>query len=74
MLPICRKFTVTKFENRQVLVKSEQRVPVPAASVAVRCGEREVTIEVKQNFLGNDCHLRLRIDLRRFMFLSTVDI
>nr|XP_046238214.1 zona pellucida sperm-binding protein 3-like [Scatophagus argus] len=34
-------------------VKFEQRVPVPAASVAVRCGEGEVTIEVKQNFLGN---------------------
>ncbi|XP_074483443.1 zona pellucida sperm-binding protein 3-like [Sebastes fasciatus] len=31
----------------------EQRVPVPADSVAARCGEREVTVEVKQNFLGN---------------------
>lgn len=66
------KFTVTKSENHQVLMKSERRVPMPAASVAVRCGEREVTIEVKQNFLGNDCHLRLRIDPRRFMFLSAV--
>lgn len=36
----------------QVLV-FEQRVPVPADSVAARCGEREVTVEVKQNFLGN---------------------
>lgn len=36
-------------------VKFEQRVPVPADSVAVRCGEGEVTIEVKQNFLGNGC-------------------
>lgn len=41
----------------KVLVKSEQRVPVPAASVAVRCGEGEVTVEVKQNFLGNDGQL-----------------
>lgn len=63
---------MTKSENHQVLVKSERRVPMPAASVAVRCGEREVAIEVKQNFLGNDCHLRLRIDPQRFMFLSAV--
>uniref|UniRef100_A0A665TAM9 Zona pellucida sperm-binding protein 3 n=1 Tax=Echeneis naucrates TaxID=173247 RepID=A0A665TAM9_ECHNA len=33
--------------------KLEQRVPVPAESVAVRCGERKVTVEVKQDFLGN---------------------
>ncbi|XP_068165562.1 zona pellucida sperm-binding protein 3-like [Antennarius striatus] len=31
----------------------EQRVPTPAISVAARCGEGEVTVEVKQNFLGN---------------------
>ncbi|XP_049609808.1 zona pellucida sperm-binding protein 3-like isoform X1 [Syngnathus scovelli] len=31
----------------------EQRVPVPADSLAVQCGEGEVIIEVKQNFLGN---------------------
>ncbi|XP_023249098.1 zona pellucida sperm-binding protein 3-like [Seriola lalandi dorsalis] len=40
-------------QESKVLVKIEQRVPVPADSVAVRCGEGEVTIEVKQNFLGN---------------------
>lgn len=34
---------------------SNQKVPVPADSVAVRCGEGEVNIEVKQNFLGNGC-------------------
>ncbi|XP_008280136.1 zona pellucida sperm-binding protein 3-like [Stegastes partitus] len=37
----------------KALVKFEQRVPVPAQSVSVRCGEEKVTIEVKQNFLGN---------------------
>ncbi|CAK6962496.1 zona pellucida sperm-binding protein 3-like [Scomber scombrus] len=37
----------------KVMVKFEQRMPVPADSVAARCGEGEVTIEVKQNFLGN---------------------
>lgn len=31
----------------------KQRVPVPANSIAVRCGEGEVTVEVKRNFLGN---------------------
>ncbi|GAA6228474.1 zona pellucida sperm-binding protein 3-like [Lates japonicus] len=40
-------------QESKVLVKLEQRVPVPADSVAVRCGEAEVTVEVKQNFLGN---------------------
>lgn len=34
-------------------VKSEQRVPVPASSVAVHCGEGMAAVEVKQNFLGN---------------------
>lgn len=37
----------------QVLVKVEQQGPVQADSVAARCGEGEVTVEVKQNFLGN---------------------
>ncbi|KAM4602176.1 zona pellucida sperm-binding protein 3-like [Polymixia lowei] len=37
----------------EVLVKFQQGVPVPTDSVAVRCGEGEVTVEVKQNFLGN---------------------
>ncbi|KAM9328440.1 zona pellucida sperm-binding protein 3-like [Pholidichthys leucotaenia] len=36
----------------QVLVK-QQQMPIPASSVAVHCGEEKVTIEVKQNFLGN---------------------
>ncbi|XP_076021551.1 zona pellucida sperm-binding protein 3-like [Genypterus blacodes] len=40
-------------QEPKVLVRFEQRVPVPAHTVAVRCGEAEVTIEVKQNFLGN---------------------
>ncbi|XP_042369089.1 zona pellucida sperm-binding protein 3-like [Plectropomus leopardus] len=31
----------------------EQRVPSAASSVAVRCGEGRVIIEVKQDFLGN---------------------
>uniref|UniRef100_A0A8D2ZZC8 Zona pellucida sperm-binding protein 3 n=1 Tax=Scophthalmus maximus TaxID=52904 RepID=A0A8D2ZZC8_SCOMX len=39
--------------RQQPKVKVEQRVPVPAHSVAVRCGEREVTVEVRKNFLGN---------------------
>ncbi|XP_061745427.1 zona pellucida sperm-binding protein 3-like [Nerophis ophidion] len=37
----------------KLVVDSEPRVPVPADSVAVHCGEGEVLIEVKQNFLGN---------------------
>ncbi|XP_061841411.1 zona pellucida sperm-binding protein 3-like [Nerophis lumbriciformis] len=37
----------------KLVVDSEPRVPVPADSVAVHCGEGEVIIEVKQNFLGN---------------------
>ncbi|KAM3857156.1 LOW QUALITY PROTEIN: zona pellucida sperm-binding protein 3-like [Diretmus argenteus] len=36
-----------------VLVIFEQRLPVPADSVAVHCGEGEVTVQVKQDFLGN---------------------
>uniref|UniRef100_A0A8C4GYY9 Zona pellucida sperm-binding protein 3 n=1 Tax=Dicentrarchus labrax TaxID=13489 RepID=A0A8C4GYY9_DICLA len=40
-------------QEPKVLVKHEQWLPVPAASVAAHCGEREVTVEVKQNFLGN---------------------
>ncbi|XP_071320683.1 zona pellucida sperm-binding protein 3-like [Trachinotus anak] len=40
-------------QESKVRVKIEQRVPVPADSVAVRCGEGGVTVEVKQNFLGN---------------------
>ncbi|XP_074520735.1 zona pellucida sperm-binding protein 3-like [Halichoeres trimaculatus] len=40
-------------QETKVEVKFEKRVPVPAESVAVRCGEGEVTVEVKQNFLGN---------------------
>uniref|UniRef100_A0A668A9H5 Zona pellucida sperm-binding protein 3 n=1 Tax=Myripristis murdjan TaxID=586833 RepID=A0A668A9H5_9TELE len=40
-------------QEPKVLVRFEQRVPVPADSVAVRCGEGGVTVEVKQNFLGN---------------------
>ncbi|XP_038574811.1 zona pellucida sperm-binding protein 3-like isoform X1 [Micropterus salmoides] len=31
----------------------EPRAPVPSNSVAVRCGEGEITVEVNQNFLGN---------------------
>ncbi|KAF3706305.1 Zona pellucida sperm-binding protein 3 [Channa argus] len=37
----------------QVVVKFEERVPVSADSVVVHCGEGEVTMQVKQNFLGN---------------------
>ncbi|XP_070711812.1 zona pellucida sperm-binding protein 3-like [Pempheris klunzingeri] len=40
-------------QESKVPVKFEQRVPVPATSVAVRCGEGEVTVEVRQSFLGN---------------------
>ncbi|KAM3584846.1 uncharacterized protein V6R79_000629 [Siganus canaliculatus] len=38
---------------KQVLVIFDPRVPAPPVSIGVRCGEGEVTIEVKQNFLGN---------------------
>lgn len=34
-------------------MKFKRRVPVPADSVAVHCGEGELTIQVKQNFLGS---------------------
>uniref|UniRef100_A0A672FJJ0 Zona pellucida sperm-binding protein 3 n=1 Tax=Salarias fasciatus TaxID=181472 RepID=A0A672FJJ0_SALFA len=37
----------------KVQLEFEQRVPVPADSVSVHCGEGKVTVEVKQNFLGN---------------------
>ncbi|XP_061659616.1 zona pellucida sperm-binding protein 3-like isoform X2 [Syngnathoides biaculeatus] len=37
----------------KVVVDFEQRVPVPAHSLAVQCSEGEVIIEVKENFLGN---------------------
>ncbi|XP_026219085.1 zona pellucida sperm-binding protein 3-like [Anabas testudineus] len=40
-------------QESKVVVKFERRVPVPADSVAAHCGEGEVTIQVKQNFLGN---------------------
>ncbi|KAM6957957.1 zona pellucida sperm-binding protein 3-like [Tautogolabrus adspersus] len=40
-------------QDAKLQVKFEKRVPVPAGSVAVRCGEGKVTVEVKQNFLGN---------------------
>ncbi|XP_034469013.1 zona pellucida sperm-binding protein 3-like [Hippoglossus hippoglossus] len=40
-------------QESKVPKKAEQRVPVAAESVAVRCGEREVSVEVKKNFLGN---------------------
>lgn len=36
-----------------MLVKSEQRVPIPADSVTVQCDEGEIIVDVKQNFLGN---------------------
>ncbi|XP_054479995.1 zona pellucida sperm-binding protein 3-like [Anoplopoma fimbria] len=42
-----------KPESKVQTLMLEQRVPVPADSVAARCGEGEVTVEVKQNFLGN---------------------
>ncbi|XP_072305721.1 zona pellucida sperm-binding protein 3-like [Eucyclogobius newberryi] len=35
------------------MVKSEQSVHVPADSVQVKCGEDEITIDVKQDFFGN---------------------
>lgn len=41
----------------QVQGKFEQRVPVQADSVLVHCGEAKVTVQVKQNFLGNGCPL-----------------
>ncbi|XP_069022460.1 zona pellucida sperm-binding protein 3-like [Embiotoca jacksoni] len=40
-------------QESKVLVKFEPRMPEPADSVAVRCGEKKVTVEIKQNFLGN---------------------
>ncbi|CAL8289051.1 unnamed protein product [Lota lota] len=39
--------------NGQALVKFEPHVPLSAQSVVVRCAEKEVTAEVKRNFLGN---------------------
>nr|XP_033471561.1 zona pellucida sperm-binding protein 3-like [Epinephelus lanceolatus] len=42
-----------KPESKVLMLMFEQRVPVPADSVAARCGEEGVTVEVKQNFLGN---------------------
>lgn len=38
----------------QMPVKSEVRLPIPAQSVAVNCGEETASVEVKQDFLGND--------------------
>lgn len=49
---------------------SEQRVPMPATSVAARCGEEGVIVEVKQNFLGNECQSLVRIDPQRFRVLQ----
>ena len=46
----------------QVLVRFEQRVPMPAESVSVHCGEEKITVAVKQNFLGNGRPLAARID------------
>uniref|UniRef100_UPI0037E92B0F zona pellucida sperm-binding protein 3-like n=1 Tax=Semicossyphus pulcher TaxID=241346 RepID=UPI0037E92B0F len=40
-------------QELKVQVNFERRVPVSADSIAVRCGEGKVTVEVKQNFLGN---------------------
>ncbi|XP_057685485.1 zona pellucida sperm-binding protein 3-like isoform X1 [Corythoichthys intestinalis] len=37
----------------KMAVDFEQRVPKPADSLAVQCGEGEVIVEVKQNFFGN---------------------
>ncbi|XP_059183830.1 zona pellucida sperm-binding protein 3-like [Centropristis striata] len=42
-----------KSDSKVLMLVFEQPVSVPAESVAVRCGEDEVTVEVKQNFLGN---------------------
>ncbi|XP_063734113.1 zona pellucida sperm-binding protein 3-like isoform X2 [Eleginops maclovinus] len=42
-----------KPQSKVLALVIKQRVPVPAGSIAARCGEGEVTIEVKQNFLGN---------------------
>ncbi|CAJ1086913.1 zona pellucida sperm-binding protein 3-like [Xyrichtys novacula] len=39
-------------------VEFKQRVHVPADSVTVRCGEDKVTVEAKQNFLGNGQFIR----------------
>ena len=47
-------------------MKFEPRQPVPAVSVAARCGEGEVTVEVRQNFLGNGCRFLVWIDLLCF--------
>lgn len=38
----------------QMPVKSEVWLPIPAQSVAVYCGEETASVEVKQDFLGND--------------------
>lgn len=38
----------------QMPVKSEVWLPIPAQSVAVNCGEETASVEVKQDFLGND--------------------
>lgn len=38
----------------QMPVKSEVWLPIPAQSVAVHCGEETASVEVKQDFLGND--------------------
>ncbi|XP_019962141.2 zona pellucida sperm-binding protein 3-like [Paralichthys olivaceus] len=45
-------------QESKVPLKAEQRVPVAAESVVVRCGETEVTVEVKKNFLGNGRQIR----------------
>ncbi|XP_024149962.1 zona pellucida sperm-binding protein 3 [Oryzias melastigma] len=37
----------------KMLESFERRVPVPAESVSVRCGEDKVIVAVQQNFLGN---------------------
>ncbi|XP_031147923.1 zona pellucida sperm-binding protein 3-like [Sander lucioperca] len=42
-----------KPESKVLTLVFGQRVPVPANSVAAHCEEGGVTIEVKQNFLGN---------------------
>uniref|UniRef100_A0A3B3Z7J0 Zona pellucida sperm-binding protein 3 n=1 Tax=Periophthalmus magnuspinnatus TaxID=409849 RepID=A0A3B3Z7J0_9GOBI len=51
------KFELPKLQVHKglhkVMLKSEEREPVPADSVKVTCGEDEVTIDVKLNFLGN---------------------
>lgn len=35
------------------MVITDHRVPVPAASVAARCGGEGVIVAVEQNFFGN---------------------